>query len=191
MAYTIAVAGKGGTGKTTICGFLIDALCGLKKGPVLAVDADAREMDGARQFASVFGRRRPDSERCPRRDEHQPVRRRPRDARAQHARVVRIVACGMDGRALLHEQVARPPGQGRGERQHAVAAHLDIGGAQRRAAVRVDVCRPVCGIVRRQRGGKRLVARHVQDDRIGRPRACGEREEDDGGKGKVKPSHND
>ena len=41
------------------------------------------------------------------------------------------------------------------------------------------------------RGGKRLVARHVQDDRIGRPRACGEREEDDDGKGEVKFSHND
>ena len=162
----------------------------------LAADADAREMDGARQFPFVLGhlvlgRRRPDPERCPRRDEHLPVRRRPRDARAQHARVVRLVACGMDGRALLHEQVARPPVQGRGERQHAVAAHLDVGGAQRRAAVRVDVCRPVCGIVRRQRGGKRLVARHVQDDRIGRPRACGEREEDDDGKGKVKFSHDD
>lgn len=40
MAYTIAVAGKGGTGKTTIAGFLVDYLVekGLK--PVLAVDAD-------------------------------------------------------------------------------------------------------------------------------------------------------
>lgn len=158
----------------------------------LAVDADAREMDGARQFAFVFGRRRPDPKRCPRRDEHLPVRRRPRDARAQHARVVRIVACGMDGRALLHEQVARPLGQGLGEHQHAFAAHLDVGGAQRRAVVRVDVCRPFFVIVRRQRGGKRLVvARHVQDDLIGRPRACGEREEDDGRKGKVKSSHGD
>ena len=41
MACTIAVAGKGGTGKTTFCGMLIDWMC--KKGlcPVLAVDADA------------------------------------------------------------------------------------------------------------------------------------------------------
>lgn len=40
MAFTIGVAGKGGTGKTTIAGFLIDYLIknGLK--PVLAVDAD-------------------------------------------------------------------------------------------------------------------------------------------------------
>jgi len=40
MAFTIAVAGKGGTGKTTIAGFLVDYL--VKKGlkPVLAVDAD-------------------------------------------------------------------------------------------------------------------------------------------------------
>ncbi len=41
MAYVIAVAGKGGVGKTTLCGFLIKYLCNKKKGPVLAVDADA------------------------------------------------------------------------------------------------------------------------------------------------------
>ncbi len=41
MSYTIAVAGKGGTGKTTFCGLLIDWLCQNGKGPVLAVDADA------------------------------------------------------------------------------------------------------------------------------------------------------
>jgi len=41
MTYTIAVAGKGGTGKTTLCGFMIDYLCKTNKTPVLAVDADA------------------------------------------------------------------------------------------------------------------------------------------------------
>ncbi len=41
MAYTIALAGKGGVGKTTICGMLIEYLCQKKTGPVLAVDADA------------------------------------------------------------------------------------------------------------------------------------------------------
>ncbi|MGE4353743.1 MAG: AAA family ATPase [Oscillospiraceae bacterium] len=41
MAYTIAVAGKGGTGKTTLTGLLIDYLCKRGKGPILAVDADA------------------------------------------------------------------------------------------------------------------------------------------------------
>ena len=41
MAYTIAVAGKGGTGKTTLTGLLIDYLCKQGKGPILAVDADA------------------------------------------------------------------------------------------------------------------------------------------------------
>ncbi|HIY09201.1 MAG TPA: AAA family ATPase [Firmicutes bacterium] len=41
MTNTIAVAGKGGTGKTTTCGLIIDYLCKQKKGPVLAVDADA------------------------------------------------------------------------------------------------------------------------------------------------------
>ncbi len=39
--HTIAVAGKGGVGKTTICGMMIDYLCKQKKGPVLVVDADA------------------------------------------------------------------------------------------------------------------------------------------------------
>lgn len=41
MPYTIAVAGKGGTGKTTLCGFLIEYLASQNKGPILAVDADA------------------------------------------------------------------------------------------------------------------------------------------------------
>lgn len=37
---TIAVAGKGGTGKTTLCGMIVDYLSKNKKGPILAVDAD-------------------------------------------------------------------------------------------------------------------------------------------------------
>ena len=41
MATTIAVAGKGGTGKTTFCGMLMDWLIKNNKGPVIAVDADA------------------------------------------------------------------------------------------------------------------------------------------------------
>ena len=39
--HTIAVAGKGGVGKTTTCGMLINYLCKKNKGPVLVVDADA------------------------------------------------------------------------------------------------------------------------------------------------------
>ena len=39
--HTIAVAGKGGVGKTTTCGMLIDYLCKKNQGPVLVVDADA------------------------------------------------------------------------------------------------------------------------------------------------------
>ena len=41
MGHIIAVAGKGGVGKTTLCGLLIQYLCENGKGPVLAVDADA------------------------------------------------------------------------------------------------------------------------------------------------------
>ena len=41
MAHVIAIAGKGGVGKTTLCGMLIQYLADKKKGPVLAVDADA------------------------------------------------------------------------------------------------------------------------------------------------------
>ena len=41
MPHTIAVAGKGGVGKTTTCGMIIDYLCKKGNGPVLGVDADA------------------------------------------------------------------------------------------------------------------------------------------------------
>ena len=41
MTHTIALAGKGGVGKTTVTGLLIHYLCAKKQGPVLAVDADA------------------------------------------------------------------------------------------------------------------------------------------------------
>lgn len=40
MSYTIAVSGKGGTGKTTIAGLIIDYLQRKGKTPILAVDAD-------------------------------------------------------------------------------------------------------------------------------------------------------
>ena len=41
MTYGIALAGKGGTGKTTVCGLILDHLVKAGKGPILAVDADA------------------------------------------------------------------------------------------------------------------------------------------------------
>ena len=41
MPYVIAMAGKGGTGKTTIAGFLIKYLVQKGKTPILAVDADS------------------------------------------------------------------------------------------------------------------------------------------------------
>ena len=40
MPKIIAVAGKGGTGKTTLCGMLVRHLSSGGKGQVLAVDAD-------------------------------------------------------------------------------------------------------------------------------------------------------
>lgn len=41
MAYIIALAGKGGTGKTTIAGLIMRYIIEKKKRPVLAVDADS------------------------------------------------------------------------------------------------------------------------------------------------------
>ena len=41
MNHTIAVAGKGGVGKTTVCGMMIDYLIKTGKTPLLVVDADA------------------------------------------------------------------------------------------------------------------------------------------------------
>lgn len=40
MGHIIAISGKGGVGKTTLCGLLIQYLCETGKKPVLAVDAD-------------------------------------------------------------------------------------------------------------------------------------------------------
>lgn len=41
MTHTIAIAGKGGVGKTTLCGLIIQYLSDKGKTPILAVDADA------------------------------------------------------------------------------------------------------------------------------------------------------
>lgn len=41
MAYTIAFSGKGGVGKTTLCGLLIRYMVENEKYPILAVDADS------------------------------------------------------------------------------------------------------------------------------------------------------
>ncbi len=41
MSHVIAVAGKGGVGKTTLCGLMIDYLAKKGRTPILAVDADA------------------------------------------------------------------------------------------------------------------------------------------------------
>ena len=41
MSFTIAVSGKGGTGKTTLAGMAIRFLLDKGKGPILAVDADS------------------------------------------------------------------------------------------------------------------------------------------------------
>lgn len=41
MTYNIGLAGKGGTGKTTVAGLIIGYLADSGKGPILAVDADA------------------------------------------------------------------------------------------------------------------------------------------------------
>jgi CO dehydrogenase maturation factor len=41
LSFTIAVSGKGGTGKTTLAGMMIRFLLDKGKGPILAVDADS------------------------------------------------------------------------------------------------------------------------------------------------------
>lgn len=63
MAYNIALAGKGGTGKTTIAGLLIKYLVTRGKTPILAVDADSNanlnEVLGL-QVAETLGQARED-----------------------------------------------------------------------------------------------------------------------------------
>ncbi|HXX54330.1 MAG TPA: hypothetical protein VEI28_07160, partial [Thermodesulfovibrionales bacterium] len=41
MAFLIALAGKGGTGKTSIAALIVRYLTEKRRGPVLAVDADS------------------------------------------------------------------------------------------------------------------------------------------------------
>jgi CO dehydrogenase maturation factor len=57
MGFSIAVAGKGGTGKTSLCGLTIRYLTEKKHGAVLAVDADANanlnEVLGVKVHATV------------------------------------------------------------------------------------------------------------------------------------------
>lgn len=57
MGFSIAVAGKGGTGKTSLCGLTIRYLTEKRKGAVLAVDADANanlnEVLGVKVHATV------------------------------------------------------------------------------------------------------------------------------------------
>ncbi len=57
MPFTIAVAGKGGTGKSTLSALLVQALRNLDHGPVLAVDADPNatlaEFLGTEQTTSI------------------------------------------------------------------------------------------------------------------------------------------
>lgn len=61
MGFTIAVAGKGGTGKTSLAGLTIRYLTEKRRGPVLAVDADANsnlhEVLGVKVHATVGGLR--------------------------------------------------------------------------------------------------------------------------------------
>ena len=58
MTYNIALAGKGGTGKTTVAGLIIDYLVKSGKGPIFAVDADANsnlnEVLGVKKEVSLW-----------------------------------------------------------------------------------------------------------------------------------------
>ena len=67
MGHIIAVSGKGGVGKTTLCGLLIQYLCDSGRSPVLAVDADANsnlnEVLGV-EVGKTLGELREDIERA-------------------------------------------------------------------------------------------------------------------------------
>ncbi len=61
MSFNIAVAGKGGSGKTTVAGLVIRYLKKEGKGPILAVDADANAnlgeglgLDGKKTIGSII-----------------------------------------------------------------------------------------------------------------------------------------
>ena len=86
MTTTIAVAGKGGTGKTTLAGLLIRRLVEAQASPMLAIDADP-----ASNLNTVLGlAAREDRRRRPRGDQRegarQPARGRHRQARPARLR---------------------------------------------------------------------------------------------------------
>ncbi|MDZ7837709.1 MAG: DUF87 domain-containing protein [Actinomycetota bacterium] len=62
MGINIAVAGKGGTGKTTLCGLIIRGLIEGGKHPVLALDADP-EFQSEPGAGRRFGKHGGDAER--------------------------------------------------------------------------------------------------------------------------------
>jgi len=61
LSFTIAVSGKGGTGKTTLSGMIIRFLLDKGKGPILAVDADSNsnlnEVLGVKISSTIGGAR--------------------------------------------------------------------------------------------------------------------------------------
>jgi len=63
MAFSIALAGKGGTGKTTMAGLLVKYLTKNGKTPILAVDADSNA-----NFNEVLGINAPETLGCARED---------------------------------------------------------------------------------------------------------------------------
>lgn len=63
MAFSIALAGKGGTGKTTLAGLLVKYMTQRGKTPILAVDADSNA-----NFNEVLGIEAPNSLGCARED---------------------------------------------------------------------------------------------------------------------------
>jgi CO dehydrogenase maturation factor len=53
MSFTIAISGKGGTGKTTLAGMIIRFLLDRRKGPILAVDVDADSNSNLNEILGV------------------------------------------------------------------------------------------------------------------------------------------
>jgi CO dehydrogenase maturation factor len=107
MSFTIAVAGKGGTGKTTLCGLMIRYLLAQGRSPVLAIDADANA-----NLHEVLGMERGESVGCLREKSMEEIKDLPLGITKEQYIEQRIHEILVEGAGVDLLTMGRPEGPG-------------------------------------------------------------------------------